>query len=44
MIEVKNITKSYGNVEILKGIDLRVKKGELISINSAEKSATVDFI
>ncbi|HTO36924.1 MAG TPA: ABC transporter ATP-binding protein [Brumimicrobium sp.] len=35
MIEAKNITKSYGNVEILKGIDITVKKGELISIVGA---------
>lgn len=32
MIEVKNITKSYDNLLVLKGIDLSVKKGEVVSI------------
>lgn len=35
MIEVRNIKKSFGKVEILKGIDLTVEKGELISIVGA---------
>lgn len=35
MIEAKNITKSYDKVNILKGIDISVKKGELISIVGA---------
>lgn len=32
MIEVKDITKSYDNLLVLKGIDLSVKKGEVVSI------------
>lgn len=32
MIEVKNIHKSFGTLEVLKGVDLTVKKGEIISI------------
>lgn len=35
MIEARNITKSYGELQVLKGIDLSVKKGELISIVGA---------
>lgn len=35
MIETKGITKSYGDVEVLKGIDLTIKKNELISIVGA---------
>ncbi|MFW6302886.1 MAG: ABC transporter ATP-binding protein [Bacteroidales bacterium] len=32
MIRVENIRKSFGSLEVLKGIDLEVKKSEMISI------------
>lgn len=32
MITVSNIKKSYDNLEVLKGIDLHIKKGEVVSI------------
>lgn len=32
MIEVKNIHKSFGTLEVLKGVDLIVEKGEIVSI------------
>lgn len=32
MIEIKNICKSFGALEVLKGVDLTVKKGEIVSI------------
>lgn len=32
MINIKNLHKSYGNLEVLKGIDLSIQKGEFISI------------
>jgi len=32
MIEIKNIHKSFGQLEVLKGIDLSIKKGEIVSI------------
>ena len=32
MIEVKNIRKSFGSLEVLKGVDLTVEKGEIVSI------------
>ena len=35
MIRIENIHKSYGNVQVLKGIDLTVNKGELISVVGA---------
>lgn len=35
MIEVKNITKSFGPLKVLKGIDLSVEKGEIVSIVGA---------
>ncbi|WP_101688350.1 ABC transporter ATP-binding protein [Dysgonomonas massiliensis] len=35
MIEVKGITKSYGNLQVLKGIDLSVNQSEIVSIVGA---------
>lgn len=32
MIEIENLTKRFGNLEVLKGVNLKVKKGEVISI------------
>ena len=32
MIDVKGITKSFGKLQVLKGIDLHIDKGELVSI------------
>jgi lipoprotein-releasing system ATP-binding protein len=32
MITIQNIHKTYGSVEVLKGIDLEIKKGEIVSI------------
>lgn len=35
MIEIKNIEKSYGTLNVLKGIDLTIGEGEIISIVGA---------
>jgi lipoprotein-releasing system ATP-binding protein len=32
MILAENITKSYGKIDVLKGINIEVKKGEIVSI------------
>ena len=32
MIEIKSVTKSFGSLQVLKGIDLRIEKGEIVSI------------
>lgn len=32
MIEALNITKNYGSLQVLKGIDLTISKGEIVSI------------
>jgi|TARA_B110000908_G_scaffold172774_1_gene243061 lipoprotein-releasing system ATP-binding protein len=47
LIELKGIKKNYGKLEILKGIDLTVKKGECISIvgsSGAGKSTLLQII
>ena len=32
MIDIKGITKSFGSLQVLKGIDLHIGKGEVVSI------------
>ena len=32
MIDIKNITKSFGDLQVLKGIDMHIDKGEVVSI------------
>ena len=32
MIEIKGVTKSFGSLQVLKGIDLCIEKGEIVSI------------
>ena len=32
VLSVKNLTKSFGKLEVLKGIDIDVKKGEVVAI------------
>ena len=34
MIEVQGITKSFEGLQVLKGVDLRVDAGEIVSIVS----------
>lgn len=32
MIQAKNITKSFGDLQVLKGVDLHIKQGEIVAI------------
>ncbi|MEL7159366.1 MAG: ATP-binding cassette domain-containing protein, partial [Bacteroidota bacterium] len=32
MLHATNITKAYGDLQVLKGVDLSVAKGEIVSI------------
>lgn len=44
MLELKNVQTYYGNIQALKGIDLKVEKGEIITLigaNGAGKSTTL---
>jgi lipoprotein-releasing system ATP-binding protein len=47
MLEVKNITKSYGGLQVLKGINLHIRKGEIVSIvgaSGAGKSTLLQIV
>ena len=32
MIEIQGVTKSFGELQVLKGIDLTIYKGEVVSV------------
>lgn len=44
MILAQNITKSYGDLQVLKGIDLEIKKGEIISIVGPSGAGKTTFL
>ena len=46
-IEVRGLRKSYGETEAVRGIDLRVSKGEVFALlgpNGAGKTTTVEIL
>jgi ABC-2 type transport system ATP-binding protein len=47
LIEVKGLTKSYGDVHAVRGLDLTIEQGEIFSIlgpNGAGKTTTVEIL
>lgn len=47
VIQVKGLTKSFGEVKAVKGIDFQVEKGELfgfLGVNGAGKSTTINML
>ncbi len=47
VIQVKNLTKSYGKTSVLKGIDLEVERGSMLALlgpNGAGKTTTVRIL
>ena len=46
-LQVEGLRKSYGKKEVLKGVDLRVRKGDifaLLGVNGAGKTTTLECI
>lgn len=44
LIKVKNLVKSFGKIEVLKGIDTEIKKGEVVVIIGASGSGKSTFL
>lgn len=44
MIEIKDIHKSFGNHHVLKGIDLTVEKGSVVTIIGPSGSGKTTFL
>lgn len=44
MIAVKNLQKNYGKLEILKGIDLEIHKGEVVVVIGPSGSGKSTFL
>lgn len=44
MVEAKNISKSFGDLKVLKGLDFKAEKGELVSIVGASGAGKTTFL
>lgn len=44
MIKVSNIHKSFGNLQVLKGVDLQVQTGEVVSITGASGAGKTSLL
>jgi lipoprotein-releasing system ATP-binding protein len=44
MIKSENITKSYGTLQVLKGIDVEIPKGQIVSIVGASGAGKTTFL
>ena len=47
ILEIKNLVVSYGGIEAVKGIDLKVEEGKIVTLigsNGAGKSTTLKAV
>tara|TARA_R110002072_G_scaffold263929_4_gene422658 strand:- start:1500 stop:2153 length:654 start_codon:yes stop_codon:yes gene_type:complete len=44
MVEAKNISKSFGDLKVLKGLDFKAEKGDLVSIVGASGAGKTTFL
>ena len=44
MIRLEGITKSFGSLQVLRGIDLEIKKGEVVSIVGPQRCGQDHFV
>jgi lipoprotein-releasing system ATP-binding protein len=44
MIKTENITKSYGSLQVLKGIDTEIQKGQIVTIVGASGAGKTTFL
>lgn len=44
MIKVKNLKKSFGSLDVLKGIDYEIKQGQVVSIIGPSGSGKSTFL
>ena len=43
-LEIKNLTKKYGETEVLKGIDLNMENGEVVSVIGSSGSGKTTLL
>ena len=44
IVEARNIHKSFGSLEVLKGIDVVIRKGEIVAIVGASGAGKTTFL